>query len=193
MKTVILGLGSNKNYNKVEPIYLLRMAIDELAKIAVQIECYSIYCTKPIYVEDQDYFFNMVVVLKVLDNTEPHKLLERIHEIESLLGRDRSKEVRFGPRSIDIDIEYFDDQIVKTMDLEIPHPRLKERAFVLKPMLEILSKCSDVIREEKLLEFDSYLKSISDDDVELFMDSKDFLLLKVDKEVQNGNTVTRSS
>lgn len=193
MKTVILGLGSNKNYNKVEPIYLLRMAIDELAKIAVQIECSSIYCTKPMYVEDQDYFFNMVVVLKVLDNTEPHKLLEKIHKIESLLGRDRSKEVRFGPRSIDIDIEYFDDQIVKTMDLEIPHPRLKERAFVLKPMLEILSKCSDVIREEKLLEFDSYLKSISDDDVELFMDSKDFLLLKVDKEVQNGNTVTRSS
>lgn len=169
------------------------MAIDELAKIAVQIECSSIYCTKPMYVEDQDYFFNMVVVLKVLDNTEPHKLLEKIHKIESLLGRDRSKEVRFGPRSIDIDIEYFDDQIVKTMDLEIPHPRLKERAFVLKPMLEILSKCSDVIREEKLLEFDSYLKSISDDDVELFMDSKDFLLLKVDKEVQNGNTVTRSS
>ena len=63
------------------------MAIDELAKIAVQIECSSIYCTKPMYVEDQDYFFNMVVVLKVLDNTEPHKLLERIHEIESLLAQ----------------------------------------------------------------------------------------------------------
>lgn len=193
MKTVILGLGSNKSFNNLEPIELLRNAVFELEKIVQDIECSSIYRTKPMYVEDQEYFYNMVILCSVEDNKSAHKLLEEIHSVESLLGRNRSKEIRFGPRSIDIDIEYFDDMEVNTPDLEIPHPRLKERAFVLQPLLEILEKCSDVIREEKVKEFESYLNLILEKDIELYMDSKNFLLLRVNKEVQNGNTDTRSS
>ena len=61
------------------------------------------------YVENQSDFYNMVMLGTLSDEYTPHKLLEYIHRVESLLGRNRAKEIRFGPRSIDIDIEFFGD------------------------------------------------------------------------------------
>ena len=72
-------------------------------------------------------------------------MLDDIHQIEAKFGRNRKKEIRNGPRTLDIDIELFGNQIIKTNTLEIPHIRIKERAFVLKPMLEILPNLADPI------------------------------------------------
>lgn len=147
----------------------------------------SVYCTKPMYVEDQEYFYNMVILGTVSDDMDPHRLLQRIHEIEASLGRDRSKELRFGPRSIDIDIEFFGDFEINTEDLQIPHPRLHERAFVLQPLLEILPKTADILKGEKLSRIQSDFKGLDSIDVEFFMDRKDFLL-QVEKEDHDGST-----
>jgi len=68
---------------------------------------------------------------------QPWELLPLLLDIERLLGRDRSREVRHGPRRADIDILFFDDQIIQTPGLTVPHPRLHERRFVLEPLAQI--------------------------------------------------------
>ena len=90
------------------------------------------------YVVDQEDFYNMALVGLLDDGICARALLEKIHEIEAAFGRAREKEIRFGPRSLDIDIEFFGRQKILEPDLQIPHPRLKERAFVLTPLLEVL-------------------------------------------------------
>jgi 2-amino-4-hydroxy-6-hydroxymethyldihydropteridine diphosphokinase len=67
----------------------------------------------------------------------PHQLLARAHEVERALGRDRTREQRWGPRSADIDIIAYDHLSLNDEDLILPHPRLFERAFVLVPLAEI--------------------------------------------------------
>ena len=106
--------------------------------------------------ENQEKFYNMVVSGFVSD-CEPDELLKKIHGIEASLGRDRSREIRNGPRSIDIDIELFGNRTVASPTLQIPHPRILERACVLVPMMEILEKNADSKRYE---EFFSAAKSL---------------------------------
>lgn len=172
MNYVILGLGSNKSWNGMNSIQLLKKAYNELSFLISKISCSSVYRTKPMYVENQDDFYNMVVSGFVEDSFVPEELLQKIHIIESSLGRDRSKEIRNGPRSIDIDIEVFGNISVQTKDLQIPHPRIFERNFVLCPMLEIFDKSADFIIKENLLQL-ATKKSFSD--VEIFLGIKDFI------------------
>jgi 2-amino-4-hydroxy-6-hydroxymethyldihydropteridine diphosphokinase len=68
---------------------------------------------------------------------KPHALLEELNRIEASLGRDRAREVRYGPRTVDLDILLYDRIEMKEPDLEIPHPLMLERAFVLVPLVEI--------------------------------------------------------
>lgn len=140
MTPVALGLGSNKKFSCLSPEEILGGAIFELSKILHNIEISSVYRTKAMYVVDQEDFYNMALVGLLDDGICARALLEKIHEIEAAFGRDREKEIRFGPRSLDIDIEFFGRQKILEPDLQIPHPRLKERAFVLTPLLEILDK-----------------------------------------------------
>ena len=191
MCCVVLGLGSNRSFNGTDSISLLRMAVTEMQKIMTDVVVSSVYRTKPMYVENQDDFYNMVIAGNIQEGYNPQKLLQYIHEVEGFLGRDRSRELRFGPRAIDIDIEFFGDLEVNEPDLEIPHPRIAERAFVLQPLLEILPKCADDMKGEKLKKFKTM--KIDSNDVAFYMDSAEFLLLRVDNEVQDGNTDTRSS
>ena len=191
MCCVVLGLGSNRSFNGTDSISLLRMAVTEMQKIMTDVVVSSVYRTKPMYVENQDDFYNMVIAGNIQEGYNPQKLLQYIHEVEGFLGRDRSRELRFGPRAIDIDIEFFGDLEVNEPDLEIPHPRIAERAFVLQPLLEILPKCADDMKGEKLKKFETM--KIDSNDVAFYMDSAEFLLLRVDNEVQDGNTDTRSS
>ena len=162
-----------------------------MQKIMTDVVVSSVYRTKPMYVENQDDFYNMVIAGNIQEGYNPQKLLQYIHEVEGFLGRDRSRELRFGPRAIDIDIEFFGDLEVNEPDLEIQHPRIAERAFVLQPLLEILPKCADDMKGEKLKKFETM--KIDSNDVAFYMDSAEFLLLRVDNEVQDGNTDTRSS
>ena len=191
MCCVVLGLGSNRSFNGTDSISLLRMAVTEMQKIMTDVVVSSVYRTKPMYVENQDDFYNMVIAGNIQEGYNPQKLLQYIHEVEGFLGRDRSRELRFGPRAIDIDIEFFGDLEVNEPDLEIPHPRIAERACVLQPLLEILPKCADDMKGEKLKKFETM--KIDSNDVAFYMDSVEFLLLRVDNEVQDGNTDTRSS
>ena len=67
----------------------------------------------------------------------PHALLEELNKIEASFGRDREKEIRYGPRPLDLDILLYDDLVLNDPDLQIPHPLMLERAFVVVPLYEI--------------------------------------------------------
>lgn len=149
MKRVLLGLGSNKSYNGKTPLEILACAQSELSQYLANLLFSSVYKTKAMYVEDQDDFYNMVAVGFVPDDFSPFDLLEIIHQIEAKYGRNRDLEIRFGPRSLDIDIELFGDEIINTPELQIPHIRVEERAFVLIPTLEILNNTADELIREK--------------------------------------------
>lgn len=91
------------------------------------------YETKPVGVENQRDFINRVIRIKT--NLSPQELKERTRRIEDYYGRDRS--MIWGPRALDIDILWFDGQMINDPDLIIPHPRMWERAFVLVPLAEL--------------------------------------------------------
>jgi 2-amino-4-hydroxy-6-hydroxymethyldihydropteridine diphosphokinase len=90
--------------------------------------------TDPVGYEDQPRFLNGAARLET--ELAPRALLERLLEVERELGRDRSGP-RFGPRTIDLDLLLYGDELVHEDGLEIPHPRLHERAFVLEPLYEL--------------------------------------------------------
>jgi len=95
----------------------------------------SDYATPPWGVEDQPPFVNLCIA--VTTTLSPQVLLHRAQAIEHAFGRDRAKERRWGPRTLDIDLIAYDDVELDTLDLTLPHPRLFERAFVLVPLAEI--------------------------------------------------------
>lgn len=115
------------------------------------------------YVTDQEDFFNMVVSGNY--SGTPHQLLDQIHLVEAEYGRDRSKEIRNGPRSLDIDIELFGNLKVNETDLIIPHERMCERAFVLKPLVEVLKKSADDNKAD-IVFYEEELKKIKDQKIE---------------------------
>ncbi len=130
--TAYLSIGSNKGDKREN----LNQAIDCLnhhKQIRVT-GVSSFYRTQPQNFEDQDWFVN--AALKIETPAEPGELLEILKEIENLLDKE-GKAFRFGPRIIDLDIILFQDMVLKTDDLEIPHPRMPERCFVLRPMCDI--------------------------------------------------------
>ncbi len=95
----------------------------------------SVYETAPWGPVAQGPYLNQVVSGTTV--LAPRALLAALFEIETHLGRDRRQEVRFGPRVIDLDVLLYGDLKIAEPDLEIPHPRLLERAFVLVPLAEI--------------------------------------------------------
>jgi 2-amino-4-hydroxy-6-hydroxymethyldihydropteridine diphosphokinase len=95
----------------------------------------SDYTTPPWGEERQPPFVNACIEIETA--LDPHALLAALHEIEREHGRDRSKELRFGPRTLDLDLLAYDDRSIDAGGLTLPHPRLFERAFVLVPLAEI--------------------------------------------------------
>ncbi len=93
------------------------------------------YRTPPWGVADQPPFVNLCIAVET--PLSPHALLARAQAVERALGRERTKERRWGPRPLDIDIIAYDDLALDEADLMLPHPRLFERAFVLVPLAEI--------------------------------------------------------
>ena len=128
---------------------LLKKAVIQLKQELSDIVVSSVYCTKPMYVEDQDDFYNMAALGYVDNKTDPFEFLKKINLIEAKYGRDRDKEIRFGPRSLDIDIELFGDDTISDPILQIPHVRMEERAFVLVPAIEILKDSADELIRKK--------------------------------------------
>jgi 2-amino-4-hydroxy-6-hydroxymethyldihydropteridine diphosphokinase len=95
----------------------------------------SDYRTPPWGVTDQPAFINCG--LRIATSLSPRALLERAQAVETALGRNRGKELRWGPRAIDIDLIAYDDVRCAEPDLTLPHPRALERAFVMVPLAEI--------------------------------------------------------
>lgn len=151
MNAVVLGLGSNRQFESghivLSPAEILKAACEKLDKLLRQAVFSSVYITRPMYVENQCDFYNMVV--GGLWSGSARELLSATQAIEAEFGRDRSREIRNGPRSLDIDIELFGNGIINEPDLVIPHPRLKERSFVLVPLLEILEKSADKTERDR--------------------------------------------
>ncbi|MGX9393694.1 2-amino-4-hydroxy-6-hydroxymethyldihydropteridine diphosphokinase [Nitrobacteraceae bacterium UC4446_H13] len=96
----------------------------------------SDYRTPPWGEQAQEPFINACV--EVETSLDPHALLFTLHKIEKRFGRDRAKEQRWGPRTLDLDLLAYDDAVINQPDLTLPHPRLFERAFVLVPLAEIV-------------------------------------------------------
>jgi 2-amino-4-hydroxy-6-hydroxymethyldihydropteridine diphosphokinase len=121
----------------------------------------SIYQTEPWGYSDQPSFLNQVI--KVETTLEPLDLLIYLKEIESQMGRQET--FRFGPRLIDLDILFYDELILDTPKLTIPHPRLYERAFILIPLAEIAPDLNHRVPSKKTKQITTTVESNS---VELF-------------------------
>lgn len=93
----------------------------------------SFFKTEPVGYVSQDWFVN--VVIKIETELEPLELLRTLKTIEAQLGR--AKTIRWGPRTIDLDILFFDDIQIQTEELKVPHPLIQDRKFVLVPLAEI--------------------------------------------------------
>jgi 2-amino-4-hydroxy-6-hydroxymethyldihydropteridine diphosphokinase len=127
--SVYLSLGSNLG----DRLDQLRLAIESLANLGEIQKTSSVYETDPWGYEDQPAFCNQVVLLET--EIEPLELLQEIKRVELKMGR--TPTFRYGPRVIDIDILLFDNIVFTKPELTIPHPEMKNRAFVLVPLLEI--------------------------------------------------------
>ncbi len=131
MHTVYLGLGSNQS----DPINQIKNATELIEKIETSkiTKKSSLYESLPVGHLDQPNFINQVISLQT--SLSPAELFERFQQIEFQLKR--VKKIVNGPRTIDIDILLFNQEIILTKDLTIPHPRMLDRAFVMIPLLEI--------------------------------------------------------
>jgi 2-amino-4-hydroxy-6-hydroxymethyldihydropteridine diphosphokinase len=124
-----IGLGSNAG----DPIANVERAIEELATIGTVERTSSLYQTKPWGNTDQPDFINAVVLLQT--PFPPQELLANLKSIERKLGRVATQ--RWGPREIDLDILTYDDILLDEPNLQIPHPFLAQRGFVLIPLAEL--------------------------------------------------------
>ena len=132
MNKVFLSIGSNigrKKQNLSNAVGMLR----DIENISIDLES-SIYKTKPLYNNNQAYFFNKVILITTTLN--PYELLEKTKLIEATMGRNLKNSHNL-PRIIDIDILAFGDLNIASRELIIPHPRILERRFVLEPWKEI--------------------------------------------------------
>ena len=130
MKTAFLALGSNVGDREAN----LRTAVTLLQDDEIRVRRgSSLYETAPQELLDQPSFLN--AVLEVETSLFPMQLLARVREIERKMGRRRVTPK--GPRNIDIDILFYGRNVIATAELEVPHPRIAQRRFVLEPLAEI--------------------------------------------------------
>ena len=132
MHTAYIGIGSNLGERELT----IRDALERLAADPeIEVEAVSsIRETDPVGVVDQPRFLNAAA--RLATDLAPQSLLERMLAVELQLGRLRTGE-RYGPRTIDLDLLLYGDEIVDEPGLRVPHPRLAERRFVLEPLAEL--------------------------------------------------------
>jgi 2-amino-4-hydroxy-6-hydroxymethyldihydropteridine diphosphokinase len=140
--TVYIALGTNLG----DRLTNLRAALRSLPTAVTVIDESPVYETPPWGYEDQPAFLNMVV--KAETDLEPEPLLTYLKQIEAELGREQN--FRWGPRLIDLDILFYDDLVIDTPPLVIPHPRLHERAFVLVPLADIAPGLKHPVLHKKI-------------------------------------------
>jgi len=151
MSIVYISIGSNLGDREES----CRQAIKLIEKNGIAVRKQSrMYETEPWGIKDQPKFINMAI--EVETDKKAEELLRVLKEIEKEIGR--TETIKWGPRVIDLDILFYDDLILKTQDLEIPHPLMHERAFVLKPLYEIAPDKKHPVTEKTVKEM---LKNLS--------------------------------
>ena len=133
MQTCFLGIGSNLGDRHKN----IRLALEKISSLKNTkiVKLSKIIETDPVGGPSrQGKFLN--AVLKIKTDLTPLKLLKQLQKIENEVGRRRT--VRWGPRTIDLDILLFGDKVIERKELKVPHPRLMERDFVLKPLLSLI-------------------------------------------------------
>lgn len=133
MVTCYLGIGSNLGDRRIN----IKSAVKKISELKETklIKLSKVIETNPIGGPvGQPKFLN--AVLKIRSNLQPPILLKKLKQIEESVGR--KKTVRWGPRVIDLDILFWGDKIINSMKLKVPHPRIFEREFVLRSLLEVI-------------------------------------------------------
>ncbi len=127
-----VAIGSNLN----DPVMQVQAGVEALAELPDTRlnRRSSLFCSAPLGVTEQADFVN--AVCRLATDLDPHALLRRLLAIEAQHGRVRERE-KWGPRTLDLDLLLYDDLVLVTPTLVLPHPRLHERAFVLYPLAEI--------------------------------------------------------
>ena len=144
--TAYLGLGSNVG-DRCRHLHEAVLLLQEHHDIKVEATS-SLYETDPVGYTEQDKFLNLVI--KISTNLKSDELLQTMQNIEHHLGRTR--EIHWGPRTIDLDILLYNHENIETESLIVPHPRMFERAFVLIPLLEVYDELSYKISPSQLEE-----------------------------------------
>ena len=143
-----LGLGSNLGDSQE----IIRKALSLIEKrgLGEIIACSSLYLTEPVDMDSGGWFLNAVCAVE--SNLAPEKMMQELLAIEKELGRKRIKGKKNLPRTIDIDILIVDDIIYKSDTVIIPHPKIKERRFVLEPLSEIAPELVEPISKKTISE-----------------------------------------
>jgi 2-amino-4-hydroxy-6-hydroxymethyldihydropteridine diphosphokinase len=161
---VVIGIGGNLGTSEaiVERFRQARQALSNLGPVRSA----PLYRTAPIG-PPQPSFFNTAVAVS-LEHTSPTQLIAIVLELERLLGREREREARWGPRAVDLDILVWGQRVIRTPELEIPHPRLASRRFALEPVAALLGPEAVVPLIGKL---EDALAQVRDQEVELIVDT----------------------
>ncbi len=130
MHTAHIGIGSNLGPREESCLNAIRLLSDRGITVRKQS---SMYETEPWGVKDQPRFVNMAI--EIATDKTPLELLRSLKDIEKGLGR--AETAKWGPRVIDLDILFYDDLVTDEQGLQIPHPHMHEREFVLRPLAEI--------------------------------------------------------
>ncbi len=141
-KRVFIGIGTNLGDRKDN----IKNALVEIKKIAKIVTLSPVYETEPFGVLEQPFFYNQVIEIKT--SSSPHNLLRALQNIETNMGRVRT--MRHGPRLIDLDILYYDNTIMKTKELTIPHPSAAVRPTVLVPLCIIAPHFIDPVHHKSI-------------------------------------------
>ena len=140
MQTAYIGMGANLPSVAGAPEATLATAVVRFGSLGRVTARSHLYSTKPVGFADQPRFVNAVVALETA--IPARALLEGLLAIEREFGRDRSAGIPNGPRTLDLDILLYGDRNISEAGLEIPHPRLEERVFVLVPLNEMAPELS---------------------------------------------------
>jgi 2-amino-4-hydroxy-6-hydroxymethyldihydropteridine diphosphokinase len=172
MHTAYIGMGSNLPSPAGTPEATLTAAAARLETLGRVTKRSSLYSTEPVGFAAQPRFVNAVIALET--ELDPRELLKGLLAIEQEFGRDRTTGFANGPRTLDLDMVLFDNLILSEPGLEIPHPRLPERTFVLIPLCDIaprlvhprsgiaVSQLLDILREKIGSEIDAVVPIQSD-------------------------------
>jgi 2-amino-4-hydroxy-6-hydroxymethyldihydropteridine diphosphokinase len=144
MTQVLISIGSNKD----NPQLQIETAFSKIKQRFNNVSMSSLYLTEPVGGIPQDSFLNAAIRLDTQQRA--HELLQYLMDLEHQAHRNRDQEISNGPRSLDLDIILYGSEILSKPELEIPHPRFRDRRFVLEPMQEIASESIDPVSQKSI-------------------------------------------